>query len=135
MPFVEIPHTADRCMRIWAADIPILFSEAARAMYALAGIKLAQAPRQTRNISLSAPDQEGLLVGFLTELLFLAEEENSAFNVIDLMITSREKFTLYGTLEGAKILSMSKLVKAVTFHRLSIINTHRGVETEITFDV
>jgi SHS2 domain-containing protein len=135
MPFIEIPHTADRCMRIWAADIPTLFSEAARAMYALAEIKLASAPRQKRNFSLSAPDRESLLVVFLTELLFLAEEENAAYEVFDLQITSRKKYNLTGTLEGAKISSLSKLVKAVTFHRLSINFTKRGFETEITFDV
>ena len=137
MPFEELPHTADWSLRVWAADLSTLFVESARGMNALAGIRLVKKPQVRRNFSASAPDKESLLVSFLSELVYFAEQDRLAFNHFGLNLELKEGLpcTLSATLRGAPILSLDKAIKAVTFHNLQIQETERGVEVEIVFDV
>ena len=71
-------------------------------------------------------------VSFLGELLFLAETEDLAFDSFFLQVDGP---SLLARLEGGSILSQSKEIKAVTYHRLEISETERGLETSIIFDV
>ncbi|HZU86490.1 MAG TPA: archease, partial [Anaerolineaceae bacterium] len=75
---------------------------------------------------------ESLLVTFLGELLFLAEDEGLGFDQIDLTL---EGLGLRAELRGAPIAGQSKLIKAVTFHKLAVFPTSSGLETTIVFDV
>ncbi len=132
MPFKEVPHTADWSLRVWAKGLPGLFSDAARGMIALAGTRLSFSPKIKRHLSLSAPDLEGLLVSFLSELLFIGEQEKLAFDDFQISI---EGGKLEVEMTGAPILSIEKIIKAVTYHNLHINHTTNGYETEIVFDV
>jgi SHS2 domain-containing protein len=132
MPYEELPHTADWCLRVWAADMAGLFSESARGMNALAGVRLAEGPRVRRTFEISAPDPESLLVTFLSELVYAAEQERLAFDRFEVKIKGQ---TLKVEMEGAPIISMDKAIKAVTYHNLQIRQTGRGYEVEIVFDV
>ncbi len=62
MPFIEVAHTADWCLRVWSAELPSLFTEAARGMYALAGVKIASQPVQEKEFSSAGPDS-GITAG------------------------------------------------------------------------
>lgn len=137
MPFEELSHTADLCLRVWAPDLDQLFAEAARGMNTLAGISLAAKPRVRRTLSASAADTESLLVSFLSELVFFAEQDNLAFDDFELSIDSGsgQPLHLSAVLHGASILTLDKVIKAVTYHNLQILQTARGVEVEIVFDV
>lgn len=128
----EIEHTADRELEVWAPDMPGLLEQAALGMYAIAGIRLQDQPRVTRSITLKAPDAEELLVSFLTELLFMAEDENLGFDQMHLSLKSD---TLKAELSGAPISSQNKEIKAVTFHNLKVKQSDKGLETRIVFDV
>ncbi len=137
MPFEELPHTADWSLRVWAADLAHLFVETARGMNALAGIRLAEKPRVRRTFSASAPDSESLLVSFLSELVYYAEQERLAFDYfnLNLEVEDSQPCCLSATLRGAPILSLDKSIKAVTYHNLQVRKTERGLEVEIVFDV
>ncbi len=130
--FEEIPHTADWALRVWAPDLPELLRAAAEGMYRLMEVRLRPRPRTRRTLSLSAADPESLLVSFLGELLFIAEQESLAFDRIHL---SLDGLDLRANLSGAPIASQSKLIKAVTYHKLAILATPTGLETTIVFDV
>ncbi len=132
MPFEEIPHTADWSLRAWAKDLPELLVEAARGMYLLAGVKLTTAPRVTRSLAIPMSDPESLLVGFLSELLYIGEEEHLAF---DGFLIQQSQGTLKAEMNGAPILSLDKIIKAVTYHNLQVVQTSKGVEATIVFDV
>jgi len=132
MPFEEIQHTADWALRVRAADLPGLFVEAARGMNALTGVQLAEGPRAQRTFEAAAPDAEGLLVSFLSELVYMAEQERLAFDRFEIKVEGQ---TLRVELEGAPIVSMNKTIKAVTYHNLQIRQSGRGFEVEIVFDV
>jgi SHS2 domain-containing protein len=132
MGFEEIPHTADWSIRVWAGDLPGLLAESARGMNWLAGAKLADGPREKRTYEFEGPDGESMLVSFLTELVYYAEQENLGFDDFDIRIKDGRLKVEMG---GAPFVSLDKAIKAVTWHNLKINETARGLEVEIVFDV
>lgn len=132
MGFDEIPHTADWSIRVWADDVETLLVESARGMYWLAGAEMVATPRITKTLVAEEPDNESLLIAFLSELVYFTEQENLAFDMFDLSIKNGR---LKVEMEGAPLKSISKTIKAVTWHNLEIIKSARGLEVEIVFDV
>ena len=130
--YLEISHTADWALKVWANDLSGLFEQAAFGMYALLQIKLKPGGRYVCPVDLDAEDAEGLLVCFLSELLYFTEHEGLGFDAFDLAI---EKAHLSGRMIGAPVESQRKEIKAVTYHNLAIQKTERWLETTIVFDV
>ena len=132
MGFEEIPHTADWSARVWARDLPSLFQEAARAMNSLSGTVIENGPRVSKGFEMEGADLESLLVAFLSELVYYQEQENLAFDDFDLRVAGQ---WLKVAMQGAKIGSLDKAIKAVTYHNLKIQRNAEGFETTIVFDV
>ena len=132
MGFDEIPHTADLSIRVWADDLENLLIESARGMYWLAGAKMVDAPHVIKTLVLEGQDDESLLIAFLSELVYFTEQENLGFNLFELSIKNGR---LKVEMEGARLKSISKAIKAVTWHNLEIHKSARGLEVEIVFDV
>ncbi len=130
--FEEVPHTADWAMKVWAEDMPSLFLEAARGMNALSGLVLASSPHVSRAFKHEAPDAESLLVAFLSELIYLQEQEGLGFNDFRIEL---QPHSLHVQMHGSPVVSVEKPIKAVTFHNLKITCTGLGCQTEIVFDV
>jgi SHS2 domain-containing protein len=130
--YQEVDHTADWQLFVWAPTQDKLFIEAAKGMYALTGVKVDQARVTERTIHLEAGDLEGLLVGFLGELLFYGEEHHLAFSVIDIHIVGTQ---LDARLAGERIVTQAKEIKAVTYHNLAIENIDHQYQVSIVFDV
>jgi SHS2 domain-containing protein len=132
MGYEEIPHTADWSIRVWAQGLEGLLAESARGMNWIAGTELADEPRITKTFEAEEPDNESLLVAFLSELVYYAEQENLGFDDFDIYIKDGRLKVEMG---GASLKSMDKVIKAVTWHNLKIEETVRGLEVEIVFDV
>ena len=130
--YLEIEHTADWELMVWAPDIPMLCEQAAIGMYSLAGARLQSESRITRDLDFQFLDEESLLVDFLTELLFLSEAEGLGFDGFDIHIDG-DNFR--ATLFGAPLEQLSKEIKAVTYHNLKIKKTPKGFQVHIVFDV
>ena len=128
----EIEHTADWELFVWAPDLSALLEQAARGMYRLSGTRLYPAPRRSHEFDLPASDPERLLVAFLSELLWLVEQDGLGFDTFFLNLTDAG---LHARLEGAPVAAQSKEIKAVTFHNLAIRQTAIGLEVNIVFDV
>jgi SHS2 domain-containing protein len=128
----EVEHTADWELEVWAPDLAALLEQAARGMYALTGARLGAGPRVQRWLQLEAPDPESLLVGFLSELLYLGESEGTGFDSFDLRL---EGYRLRVGLSGAPLEGMSKEIKAVTYHNLQVQSGAEGVRARVVFDV
>ncbi len=133
----EIAHTADWELEAWAADLTHLLEQAARGMYALAGARLAAGPRQARRIEIQAADPEGLLVDFLSELLWLGESAGLAFDAFNLHIEERpaDGLRLQAYLDGAPLAGIDKEIKAITWHGLAIRPTPGGLAVNVVLDV
>lgn len=128
----EVEHTADWGLEVWAPDLVGLLEEAARGMFELMGVVVSEEDRCHRELEITADDGEQLLVSFLEELLFLTESENIA---VDAFLLKLVGDSVLARLEGGTIVSLEKEIKAVTFHNLEIVETERGLETRIIFDV
>lgn len=136
--FEEIEHTADWELHVWSPDLRTLLEQAARGMYALSGTQIAADDRLAQAIELEAADAESLLVTFLAELLFLGEQDGLAFDRFDLQIDEdpgQNRLHLTGQMEGGRIIAQAKEIKAVTYHRLQIERSEKGLEVRVVFDV
>jgi len=130
--YEEIDHTADYAIQVRGVDLPSLFVQAARGMNALTG-GVVVGPPISREIHVGASELETLLVTWLEELAFLMEtagEMYEEFEVISLSPTALKVRARGGAVSG-----LDKLIKAVTFHDLSIRHTAAGYETTVVFDV
>jgi SHS2 domain-containing protein len=63
--YLELAHTADWALKVWAPDLVRLFIEAAAGMYMLMEVQLEHEPRSSVPLDLQAFDDESLLVAFL----------------------------------------------------------------------
>jgi len=132
-PYVEVEHTADWALRVWAPTLEELFVDAARGMYALAGAKPSANLNEHRRIELNAEDHESLLVAWLQELLYYTESEGLVFGEFKVELLDPPQ--LKAEVSGEKSERLDKVIKAVTYHNLNIQQTNDGYETTIVFDV
>jgi len=132
--YIEIEHTADWAMHVWAPDLVSLLAQAAIGMYALSQTHLAEDSRLTRKFEIPYQDCESLVVDFLSELLFYGEDEGigfDSFNIEADVTTCQYRFDVH----GAPIVTQGKEIKAVTFHGMKVRETSLGMEVTIIFDV
>jgi SHS2 domain-containing protein len=130
--FLEISHTADWAIRVWAPDLAGLMEESARGMYALMECQLQLVPGTGRHFELQSGDAEDLLVAFLAEILNYVEQDKVGFESFNLQVNQNG---LAAQLTGGQIIHQGKEIKAVTYHNLSIQQVHGRFEATIVFDV
>lgn len=130
--YQEVDHTADIALRVWGEDFQTLLRQAAYGLYDLMGV-VPHVGKPVAGYSVLQQDSlETILVDFLSELLFLAEEKDQLFDVFSF---DEQDDELTVRMVGQKILSQERNVKAVTFHDLDVHQTGCGYEATITFDV
>ena len=130
--FRELEHTADWELEVWAPDYIALLEQAARGMYYLSGVRAHPGAGSVHTFRLPPADLETLLVAFLSELLYYQEQEGLVFDTFNL---SLEGAALQAELHGRPLAGLDKEIKAVTYHKLQIQHTHRGLQARIVFDV
>ena len=134
--FEEIEHTADWAIRVRARDLPNLFAGAARGMFGLLADVSAVVPDRRFEIDLQAIDVETLLIDWLNELLYLAEQQGFVF--VDFVVHElavREDARLRAQAGGGRPAELFKMIKAATFSGLSIRQDEAGFQAELVFDV
>ena len=130
--YEEVDHTADVALRAWGEDFFTLLEQSAQGLYDLMGIVLVPDSYVNEEFAILHSTQETVLVDFLSELLYLAEEREQAYQSFSF---GEENDQVLIRAVGKKILSRARYVKAVTFHDLNIQKTESGIEATITFDV
>lgn len=128
----EIDHTADWELEVWARDIEGVLEQAALGMYEMAKLEMDESQRLTRRFELDAPDDESLIVRFLSDLLYRLQMEHLAFNRFHLDVTDGrcEAFVV-----GHPVVSIDKEIKAVTWHDMCVEREDGQVRARVTFDV
>jgi SHS2 domain-containing protein len=130
--FIEIPHSADLALEVWASSLHGLFTQAARGLYDLMQISGANRMVAKREINLKEIDLDNLLVSFLNELLADIQQNKSSYDQMDLVI---DHYSLKGKITGKKIGSFNREIKAATYHELKIVKKGSGYKTKIIFDI
>ncbi|MFO7661790.1 MAG: archease [Chloroflexota bacterium] len=129
-----IEHTADWALRVRGRDQAELFRHAARGMAVLlVGERPTFISTETRSISLESYDMEGLLVEWLGELAYWAEQDGFIYQEIE--PAEWTPTSIAGTIHGGLSAELQKHIKAVTYHNLAIRHIEGGLEVTIVFDV
>jgi SHS2 domain-containing protein len=132
--FEIVDHTADWALRIYGSDLAQLFSNAAMGMASLLVQDIQEVPIEVvRQLELEAYDAETLLVDWLTELAYWAEDEGLIFPEISLSEVTDTH--LEANLSGGRVAELLKHIKAVTYHNLEIVKTEKGLAATVVFDV
>ena len=132
--FEEIEHTADSALLVSGRTWEELLENAAHGMNTLMVTDVSAIGTQIqKQASVEAPDAEGLLVEWLSELAYWAEKELLVFSRFEFhQVTST---IIQATLFGGHMQEMQKHIKAVTYHNLEIVNTDKGLTATVVFDV
>jgi len=132
--FEILEHTADVGIRASGPTLVGAFTETARGMFSIIGDAEGCDGSLEVDISAEGHDNGSLLHGFLSELLFLHEVEGIFLTGFDLTV---DGFTIRGTGRGcpSSRARISAEVKAVTYHRLDVVQTPDGWECTVLFDI
>ncbi len=134
----EQEHTADRALRVRGRELADLLVGAARGMFDLMGDTEGVEPQAWRTIRLEAGDREELLVDWLNELLYLAEQEGllfTEFYIESLTDAAPTAAALAAHVGGAVAPATRAHIKAATYHDLKLVESEAGWSATITFDV
>lgn len=139
----KFDHTADLGLRIRAADLDTLFSEAAQALFSTLVDDLNTVePKEKIELRLESPDREYLLFDWLNELLYQYETKHVLLSKFKVHIRPSPATAVAGltaTAWGEKLdparHSPGHEVKAITYHELKVIQTPDGWLAEVIVDI
>ncbi len=134
--FEIIDHTADVGIIAYGADMNEAFANAAKALFSLITELDDVEEVVHRDIELTAPDQESLLVEWLNELIYLFDAENIIFKRFDITRLSQTqlKARSYGHKVDSSKHKLKTGVKAATYHMLKI-EKNNGSKVQVLFDI
>ena len=125
-------HVGELELRVEAADEAGVFREALRALGELLGADDGAGDRRSVTVTAEAGDRPALLATWLEELAFLAETEG-------FIPEAAEELGLGATRVSGRVAgrngSPPHLVKAVTYHRLSLEPAAGGWRAVVVLDV
>jgi SHS2 domain-containing protein len=153
--FEEVEHTADLALRVRGRDLGELLANSALGLssllcptavrtsdevphaWAREALGTAEVGRscdlETRQVDVKALDAESLIVEWLSELAYWAERDR--FVCTDIEVQSVSGTHLRAACRGSCQTGLQHHIKAVTYHNLAIVQTARGLEVTIVFDV
>jgi len=132
--FEEVEHTADNALRVQGRSLEELLRNAALGMNRLMVQDVSSISIRTqKKVAVEALDSEGLLVEWLGELAYWAETQMLVFKQFEMKEVTPTN--VRAILFGGKVHELQKHIKAVTYHNLKIIETEKGLEATVVFDV
>lgn len=138
--FVFVPHTADIAIRARGRDLPALLRAAALGVTAASLGRESLEPHRVpgisprRVVSEGAPDEEGLLVTFLNELIYLAETHAEVYTDVEILSHSCDA-GVEALAYPDPDLSAIHSVKAATYYDLKIERDGEDLTAIVVFDV
>ncbi len=135
--YVLIDHTADIGIEVFGATMPELFSNAAFALFDIIADLEKVENRVECNLEITGIDREQLLVNWLGELLYLHDVKNYLFK--NFLITNVTDTRLSASVQGEVFEENKHIIKteikAVTYHRLSIVQEGQQWKACVIFDL
>ncbi|HJR19318.1 MAG TPA: archease [Actinomycetota bacterium] len=133
MAYRIVEHTADIGIEATAPDIPILFSEAVRAMAAV--VLDADPPEAFDRVAVAAEadDLGALLAEILQEALWRFESSGWLPVDVELEVSATTAAGTFGVVKDVTV--GGPAIKAVTYHQLAVERTPDGWLARVFFDV
>ena len=134
--FEIIDHTADVGIVAYGANIAEAFANAGRGLFSLITDPDDIDETEYRDIEVTAPDRESLLVAWLNELIYLFDAESMLFRRFDIsdLGATRLRATVYGEVADSSRHRLKAGVKAATYHMLEVDGSDGG-RVRVLFDV
>jgi SHS2 domain-containing protein len=136
-----LDHTADVGFGLRATTLEDLFQEARRALLMVVFERPPKEGGERREIRLSAPDLETLLVRWLNELTYLVQDAGFVPVGAEIRIQRSDgtDLSLEASLTGAPLLleeyGWQGEIKSATFHGLDVANDDEGWHARVILDV
>jgi SHS2 domain-containing protein len=136
-PFETFDHTADIGVVARGATLAEAFANAARAMFSLMVDLDRVEQREERRVEVEADDQEGLLVAWLAELLYLSEVDNLVFSrfEVDEITDTHLAARAFGEALDLERHNPKLMIKAVTRHMLQVAQQDGVFQVRVILDV
>jgi SHS2 domain-containing protein len=134
--FEIIEHTADVGIRAFGETLAEAFANAARAMFSLITSLDSIQEKIYRDIEVTAPDREILLVEWLNELIYLFDAEQLLFRRFDIinMTDTEIKATCYGEKVDKSRHGLIRGIKSATYHMLKV-EYHNRYQVQVLLDI
>jgi SHS2 domain-containing protein len=136
-PYEVFEHTADVGLLAYGRTLPELFIHAAQGMSSLLVPPEQVQLVTTREIEVAGQETLGLLIAWLSELIFLFDTEHlllsefSIETVSETRVTGRATGEVYDPLRH----ELGSAIKAVTWHEAAIQSIPAGLQARIIFDI
>ena len=136
-PFEILEHTADVGIVAHGGSLEETFANAAAGMFAIMADPDGVRPLEERRIDVDGRDREGLLLHWLTELLYYLDAEEMLFSrfVVEAMSDERLRARAWGERIDQKRHRLHYGVKAVTRHMLEVRPEEGGYRAQVLFDI
>jgi len=135
--FRILEHTADVGFEAFGSSLPEAFENAARALAHLMAEPASVKPSGKVRIEVQGADPSDLLVNWLSEILYQHDAERWLFH--DFRVESLDDHAVSGIAWGEKIdparHQTHLMVKAVTYHQLSLQPTAGGWRAQVYVDI
>lgn len=143
MGFEFLDHTADIQVHSWGKSLEEAFEQATYGLMDLMVDTKGVSPEISKEITISAPDKEILLVDYLSEYLSIFDIDELLFSKIKVdkieFNEKENKFMVHAIAYGEKYNSDKHMldteVKAITFSYLKIIENEGKTELYVIFDL
>lgn len=135
--FEFFDHTGDEGVMVFGKSIGELFQNAAESFFeVLTDAKVVQ-PVHVRKISLAADDYDDLLVSWLNELLYFFDTELFLGSRYEIRKLSRDHLSadVWGERYDEHRHRIRRVIKAVTYHQLSVRECQGRWEARVVFDL
>lgn len=135
--FRVLDHTADVGFEAFGSTREELFANAARALMSLFVDLESVRPQESTAVRAEARDEAGLLVNWLSEILYLEDTEKRFFR--DFQISHLTERAISSVASGETYdrnrHSIKMLVKAITYHQLVVERTPAGWRAQVYVDI
>lgn len=137
LPFEIMEHTADVGVTVHGASLAEVFAKAAVALFSLMVTLAGVQEREERQIEVEARDWEGLLVNWLSELLYYLDAQELLFRRFEILELEpyRVRAKAFGERIDRERHELHFGVKAVTRHLLELGKADGGYRAQVLFDI
>ena len=134
--FEQVDISGDVGLQVWGQDLEDLFENAAIGMSNLITDVSTVPETETREVHVVAENNEDLLVQWLNELVFLFDTYNYICKSYSVSIVNKKlRAVISGGTFDPSTSESGLLIKAATYHDLSISKTNTHWEATVIFDI
>ncbi|HCC68498.1 MAG TPA: archease [Nitrospiraceae bacterium] len=134
--FETLDISGDVGLKVWAQELGELFENAALGMFELITNTDAVSEKEEKEIAIEASDNDSLLVRWLNELIFYFDTYGFIGKRFNVNIEDKKlKAKVFGATFDPESNESRLLVKAATYHMLSLKKTDSLWEATVIFDI